>query len=348
MSLDGVNFNAGFSVQASTLDSISTSQICNGFETLSVQHIEPIKSLATFHEPQRTENIPLQTHDKVVLGNIVQMDLPKDFLSGCQKGNLSVINAFESSGVSFNAKDPARGKTALIVVSAQGHEKLVDYFISKKAELDCFDTQGMNALMYAIKNGHLGIALKLLDAGASVTLKSPSKAHLLIFTIQNKRYELVQPILDVLDKKAEVNKVNSLKQSALYFAVKQRDIQTIIKLIKHGAKAGITDVNKKNIMMLAIEQHLKSKESNQDLDELAVTLVINFENIDHMDDRNQTALFYAAEAGLKNTTLSLLKAGADVNLTDVDGQTVVDVATFETKAIIESFIIENSKSIHDC
>jgi ankyrin repeat protein len=82
------------------------------------------------------------------------------FFEAALNGDLEMVNAALTAGVSANQKD-AEGRTALMYASYNGHIKLVDHLITKGADVNIRDKYGRTALMMAA-SGPFSETVKIL------------------------------------------------------------------------------------------------------------------------------------------------------------------------------------------
>ncbi|MFL6872617.1 MAG: ankyrin repeat domain-containing protein, partial [Candidatus Azotimanducaceae bacterium] len=82
------------------------------------------------------------------------------------RGDLNQIRNLVAKGASVDAHDYDR-RSALHLAAAEGHEKVVDYLLRHKANVQATDRFGANALMDAIRGRHSNVQQILFLAGAS-------------------------------------------------------------------------------------------------------------------------------------------------------------------------------------
>lgn len=87
----------------------------------------------------------------------------------CYRGNIEVAKFLinHSADLNYNSKNG----TALMACVVKGAYQLADELISKKANLDLTDGNGMTALMLAVQFKNVEMVKKLVAAGANKTLK---------------------------------------------------------------------------------------------------------------------------------------------------------------------------------
>ena len=105
------------------------------------------------------------------------------------------------------------GETPVMLAAFTGSEELVRYLVEKRqVEVN---KPGWSALHYAATNGHLKIALYLLNNNAYVDPESPNGTTALMMAARGGHIEVVKLLLD---RDADLSKMNNVKMTAIDFA----------------------------------------------------------------------------------------------------------------------------------
>ena len=172
----------------------------------------------------------------------------------------TVKSLLEKSYVDIKSR---RGKTPLIIASAQGYKDIVEWLIDQGAFVDAQDNDGYTALMLAGLHGNKSIVSLLLSKEAKVDIKSyiyRSNAYwgnefkgagdtALLFASAGGYPEIVELLLDY---GADVNFQNKFGETALIKAstrvliqnrkeVYRRYVETVRVLLNNKADAHIKD-----------------------------------------------------------------------------------------------------------
>ena len=115
-----------------------------------------------------------------------------------------------SGGASVDAKDDARGQTALMWAAAEGHGAVVQELITAGADVRARVPSGFTPLLFAVREGRLDAARVLLKAGADANEGIPTEgprrryggplpragASALLLAVANAHFELASALLD--------------------------------------------------------------------------------------------------------------------------------------------------------
>jgi ankyrin repeat protein len=126
-------------------------------------------------------------------------------------------------------KAPAPGELAQAAARGSLHD--VEILLSRGADPDLADRDGVTALIYAAKNGDYALTERLLDAGADPDLADKGGNSPLIAAVLGSREDLV---ILLLDRKADPNLVTDMG-SPLALALGRGDYEIAIRLVESGA-----------------------------------------------------------------------------------------------------------------
>ena len=106
--------------------------------------------------------------DKSII-NAIDNNGSSMLILACYRGNHDVANFLIENGSDLNYVSP--NGTVLMACVFKNELELVDELISKKANLDLTDGNGMTALMLAVQFTNVEMVKKLVSAGANKALK---------------------------------------------------------------------------------------------------------------------------------------------------------------------------------
>jgi len=117
---------------------------------------------------------------------------------------------------------------------------------------DIKDLKGYTVLIYAVKNNHLAIVLKLIQFNADINLSSRSGYTPLMMAAEKGRTKIVQCLLDA---KASPNGQNSSANSALILAVENNHEEIVTKLIHANANLNIQIQWGNSALQIAVQRN---------------------------------------------------------------------------------------------
>ncbi len=189
------------------------------------------------------------------------------FLEAVQEGDFERAQQYLQQGANINARTAA-GETGLIWAAKNGQVGMALMLVVKKASLDAQDPQGRTALFHASENNFYEIVRGLIDGGADITIE------------------------------------NREGKKALDMAI----------------KSGNADV------VLLFEKPLMAILSRIPTAEMTRGLVASNVRLDDLDPTGNTVLTWAAREGQKNVAQAFIAAGADVRVPNKEGVTPVEAA----------------------
>jgi uncharacterized protein len=187
-------------------------------------------------------------------------------MTAARTGNPDVVKLLLARGVDVNAKETAYGETALMWTAAENHPAAAKLLIEHGADVnarsntlsypkDRFGLEGVmtilphgswTALMYAARQGSLGAARTLAEAGADLNLTDPDGATALVLAIINAHYDTAALLLE---KGADPNIADTTGMAALYAAV---DMNTLGEVYGRPARKSSDELNALELMKLLL------------------------------------------------------------------------------------------------
>ncbi|OHB74730.1 MAG: hypothetical protein A2Z25_23445, partial [Planctomycetes bacterium RBG_16_55_9] len=209
-------------------------------------------------------------------------------------GNLDLIKSFVEAEIKVDAREDSFFKTAVHRAVISGHRDVVEFLLSRGADIDARDSFLVSALHYAVQNNHKDIAELLLANGASADARDGAGDTPLHYAARFSKVGKDLPGL-LISKGADANAKNSQGQTPLDVAVSNNHKDIAELLLANGSQistinavAYLGDVGK-------VREFLE-----QGID------------INARDDAGNASLHSAVDGGHKDIAEFLLDHGADV------------------------------------
>ncbi|XP_064638648.1 serine/threonine-protein phosphatase 6 regulatory ankyrin repeat subunit B-like isoform X2 [Lineus longissimus] len=135
-------------------------------------------------------------------------------------------------------KQDKNGRTPLYLATSRGHTSIVQYLISKGADISIPNKEEKSPLYVAAYFGHLEIVTDLLAAGADINQSDSHNKTALYVATYHGRTDIVRTLIR---NNAHVNRTDKNGKSPLYIAVLHGNLQIAELLIKGGANVNWPD-----------------------------------------------------------------------------------------------------------
>jgi len=238
-----------------------------------------------------------------------------DILGAAERGKLDSVRIYlERDPQLINITDPG-GYTPLHKAAYNGHPEIVEYLISKGAELNARSNSGSTPLHGAAFYGHPEAAIILIEKGAEIDIKNDGGYTPFLSACAGGKSETASLLLD---HGADVNAVTADSNSALLNALYNNSRELVDLLVEKGAD--VDRFNQQGISPLYFAVAYRDKE-------LSDMLIGNGSKFDIVNEYNMTMLHYAAAKGYLDQVEILIDKGIDINARNIDGKTALYYAS---------------------
>ena len=228
--------------------------------------------------------------------------------------------------------DSLEGKTPLIIAVGNSYFETAKILIENGADVNSVDFEGWSALSYAVNNGDIGIAKLLL------TNKAKIKGELLLAIkspIVESRIDMMKLLID---NKANINYTDDDGFTPLNIAIETGNMETVKLLITNGADVNGLMQDGVSLIGYAIAQN------NMDLLQILIENGANINNTNG-DSWADTPLMTASRLGLDNVVRILLTRNADINATDINGNTALHTAALNSQLSVIKLLLEKNPNL---
>ncbi|MHB9147539.1 MAG: ankyrin repeat domain-containing protein [Candidatus Amoebophilus sp.] len=284
-------------------------------------------------------------------------------LHAVYKGYKDIVKALLDAGVDANTQG-GDGRTALMESVSNSWklegEKIVALLLNNGANINVQDQEGNTALMYATFGKNQAIVEALLNRGARIDLKNTLGETALWGAFDRENTSMLKLLFKRLDKHIQINQLGKFIHHALPWAIRRGAKEIVEELLNRGAELNSSDewntnlieaiINKQpEIIKLLLEKGAKVDDQNNkgetalmcavqegDIDTVS-TLLEQGTDVNKKDLQGFTALMYIVKRmhgieilanKLTNEDIleKLLEAGADINISNGDGETALYLA----------------------
>jgi ankyrin repeat protein len=244
-------------------------------------------------------------------------------------GNVEAAELLVKHGAKVDARERWGGQTALMWASARRHPQMMQFLISKGADVNAvsinrdyqrhvtaegrpksLDSGGFTPLLYAARENCLACVKVLLDNKVDINLPDPDGVSPLLVAIMNSNWDLAKQLIEA---GADVNQWDMYGEAPLFTAVGQRSQLS-------GGRGSIDPLNQTTGM--TIVRMLLERGANPNMQ-----LFFRPANVrGSTNTRGSTALIRAVTNADMEVVKLLLEHGADASLIMADRQTTIMAA----------------------
>ena len=275
-------------------------------------------------------------------------------MTGARTGNADLVRALIAAGADVNAAVTATRGTALMWAVSESHDEIIRLLLDAGADPTVSTYKGFTPLMFAARNGDVETGRVLVEAGVDVNALSADETHVLPYAIMRAQPEFTMFLLEQgADPNGEINGIPALHAASGDILAWMREWYT-----RHGGNGlytrymNRTDLNPEQ--RIAVVRELLDRGADPNGRIKASAMLMSYIGWPKKgafepfacgtgDLLGATPLFVAAYdlngagglvfgAGQSYTSSSveilrmLIDAGADQNLTSVDGTTPLMMA----------------------
>ena len=225
------------------------------------------------------------------------------------QGHTNVVQSLLVKGAMITKKD-TNGKTAL------AHAAIQEHFSTAKV-LKKFGADLNQDLLFASRRGYNKMVNFLINEKADIDYISAKSETALTLAIQEQQIETVRILLE---HGANTSVQNSKEQTPLMIAVLTGETKIVKLIFQHqnknstSVKIDTTDFIGNTPLMISAEKGFL---------EIATLLIENGANVESINRWNETALMFASSKGFREIVSLLLEHGAEIDARDISEKTAL-------------------------
>ncbi len=255
-----------------------------------------------------------------------------DVADAARVGDLEATRKLVQLGLDINGRD-AQDCTALLRAAGGGHAVLVEWLLSQGAATDVAARTGATPLSAAVSARQEAIVTRLIAAGARVDQTLPGAITPLMIAAA-LGFEAIAQVLLVRGADAAFcdEQGNTALHAAVQFAWASKEVEPAKRIIERLLDAG-APVNAQNhegasalLLLLGARADAGTPAPNRALKSLVLLLLARGADVEVQDRRGVSVLHAAAMHGMVDLTETLLKSGADTRRIDLLGRNAHEVA----------------------
>ena len=234
----------------------------------------------------------------------------------CEQGNKDAIHVLLKAGADINVVRND-SKTCLIVAVEHCSKEMLQAIIDHGADVNVANKDNWTALIWACNKRREDAIRVLLKAGADTNITEDVQGLTCLMTAVSNccSKEMLQAIID---HGTDVNATTKKNRTALMWACQERHEDAIRVLLKAGADTNIVSNSGWTCLMAAVCAPCSKEMLQVTIDHGA--------DVNATNQYNYTALMWACDKKHEDAIHVLLKAGADTNIVNSNGETCLSDA----------------------
>lgn len=152
------------------------------------------------------------------------MNITDIWFTSIQHNEINTVKAMIKQGIDVNIRHDIIGSTALMLVAQCGYTDTVRELVCARANNNAKNSEGYNALTYAIMGKHIEIVEILINHGADVNFRDTHGYVPLMYAILYKSTEMIKILIE---HGADINGQSSDGVSMFNFALESGSVDVV-------------------------------------------------------------------------------------------------------------------------
>eukprot|EP00397_Hematodinium_sp_SG-2012_P010053 GEMP01010158.1.p1 GENE.GEMP01010158.1~~GEMP01010158.1.p1 ORF type:complete len:743 (+),score=218.44 GEMP01010158.1:287-2515(+) len=250
----------------------------------------------------------------------------------CAAGHMHCVHILLDARVDIHARN-SEGSTALHQCAIYDSVKCAIILLDRRAAIDPRDGAGKSSLMHALCEGNSNIANMLLDSKAYCTKMLSKEGDSAIAAACRSTNDDVELVARLLKARCDPRSINPISEdSVLHEAARAGNIRIATLLLDKGSVAHNASVNAEgatplNLVCAHGHSAMVSLLVNKRAEVNTILYTARITSTRNETARNkETVLLVAAREGHADVVSELLRAKADIHMTNADGECPLSLA----------------------
>jgi ankyrin repeat protein len=245
------------------------------------------------------------------------------------KGDLAIVKTFLKKDAQLVNTDGPNNKKPLHWAAESGHLEVVEYLISKGADVNAKNVEDETPLHYSAGYGHKDIVKLLVSKGAAVNAKTKNGGTPVSYAASRNQVDIIKFLMA---KGADVTVTEVDGYNILHYSAWEGSKEIIELFISKGVPVDAkTNTGRTPLQMAAMGGNL----------EAAKVLIAKGADVNHQSKDGWIPLYLAVKRGHKDMVPLLLEAGASVDVKqEKSQQTLLHLAALQGYGEIAAVLLD--------
>ena len=262
--------------------------------------------------------------------------------------SVETIQQLLDKGAAVNAQTDEG--TALMMAVRRGQTEIVKLLLARGAQVDAKHRLGDSALIMSARR-----SIPEMNPPSGQPLPQPTSEIMSLLLAGGSDPNFIghwgqTALMDantaakvklLLTHGAQVNTRDEMEKTALVHAVNRGDVEVVEALLQAGADASIPDEEGATALMYALQEpspYNREGSTKQRVEAAQLLLKGKVGDVNAQNENGETPLMRAVDLGATEVVKSLLDRGANVNLSDVLGNTATVRAYEKDQTVIQQLL----------
>lgn len=266
-------------------------------------------------------------------------DLTLAYLAASERNNgLYILQFLAEREVNFN-KPSIGGKLPIEGALENGNKKAIPLLLQNGADASILFSSSTNYLAQTIESNDTETTKLLIEYAAKNGIDISDSLPPLEKAIKERDKDMITLLIDTA--KADPNQTDSKGNPVLTDAALSGNKEIVTMILLAGANIDQLNTKGQTVLMTLIEQ---SGSNSGNMNDMSMFLIENGANVNAVDLKGETPMFYAVRAKNEQLIKNLIAKGADINARNNKGESVLFIAAENDDKKMAKFLLDNGAS----